>query len=52
MSALCPHGQGECGGQPNVDMPGQGEPESQKFRFVRTSFMHDPDNEIIKKTNL
>ena len=31
MPALCPHGQGEGGGQPNVDRPGQGGGGSQKF---------------------
>ena len=31
MPVLCPHGQGEGGGQPNVDRPGQGEGGSQKF---------------------
>ena len=43
MPALCPHGQGEGGGQPTVDRPGQGEGGVPKTpKFVWTSFMDDP----------
>ena len=31
MPALCPHGQREGGGQPNIGRPGQGDGGSQKF---------------------
>ena len=42
-SLVCPHGQGEWGGQPNVDRPGEGEEGVPKIpKFVRTSFMDDP----------
>ena len=41
MPALCPHGQRERGGQPNVDGPGQGEWVPKFVKFVGTSFMDD-----------
>ena len=48
MPDLYPHGQGEGGGQPNADRPGQGEEEVPKIpKFVRTSFMDDPIMNII-----
>ena len=48
MPALCPHGQGEGGGQPNVDRPGQGEGVPKITKFVRTSFMDDPLCELVE----
>ena len=46
MPALCPHGQGEGGGQPNVERPGQ---RGQKIpKFVRASFWMTPLSETIQ----
>ena len=42
MPALCPHGQGEGVGQPNVDRPGLGRGGAKVPKFLRTSFMNDP----------
>ena len=43
MPVMCPQGQGEGGGQPNVDRLGQGNGGGGGIpKLVRTSFLDDP----------
>ena len=49
MPVMCPQGQGEGGGQPNMDRLGQGNGGGGIPKLVRTSFLDDPTAKWCKQ---